>query len=77
MQRSKCEFYAETQAKAEAKLNEWKKTNARAVSIVAQIIEMPSADSAACVIRVEYESSDQVGCSLTDQGDGKRRARCR
>jgi hypothetical protein len=58
MQRSKCEFYAETQAKAEAKLNEWKKTNARAVSIVAQIIEMPSADSAACVIRVEYESSD-------------------
>ena len=58
MQRSKREFRGQNQAKAEAKLNEWKKTNARAVSIVAQIIEMPSADSAACVIRVEYESSD-------------------
>jgi len=58
MQRSKCEFYAETRAKAEAKLNEWKKANARAVSIIAQIIEMPSSDSAACVIRIEYESSE-------------------
>jgi len=57
MHRSKCEFYAETQAKAEAKLNEWKKANARAVFIVAQIIEMPSTDSDACVIRVEYENS--------------------
>jgi hypothetical protein len=55
MQRS-IEFYAETQAKAEAKLNEWKKTNARAVSIIAQIVEM-SYGSDACVIRVEYEHS--------------------
>jgi hypothetical protein len=58
MHRSKCDFYAETQAKAEAKLNEWKKTNARAVSIIAQKIEIPSSDSAECVIRLEYESSD-------------------
>jgi hypothetical protein len=43
---------------AGAKLNEWKKTNATAVSIIAQIIEIPSTDSAACVIRVEYESSE-------------------
>jgi len=57
MQR-RVEFYAETQAKAEAKLNEWKRTNARAVSIIAQIIETPSADSSACVIRVEYENSE-------------------
>jgi hypothetical protein len=53
MQRSKCEFHGQTQAKAEAKLNEWKKANARAVSIIAQIIEMPESD--ACVIRIEYE----------------------
>jgi len=58
MHRSKCEFYAETEAKAAAKLNEWKKANARAVSIIAQIIEKPSTDSAACVIRVEYENSE-------------------
>jgi len=58
MSRSKCEFYAETEAKAAVKLNEWKKANARAVSIIAQIIEMPSSDSSACVIRVEYETSD-------------------
>jgi hypothetical protein len=58
MQRSRCEFKAETQARAEAKLNEWKKANARAVSIIAQIIEMPSADSAECVIRIEYESGE-------------------
>ena len=45
MHRSKCEFYAETEAKAAAKLNEWKKANARAVSIIAQIIEKPSTDS--------------------------------
>jgi hypothetical protein len=57
MQRSKREFYGQNQAKAEAKLNEWKKKNASAVSIVAQIIEMPSADSTACVIRVEYETA--------------------
>jgi len=57
MQRSKCEFHGQNQAKAEAKLNEWKKANARAVSIVAQIIEKPSTDSDACVIRVEYENS--------------------
>jgi len=55
MQRSKCEFHGQTQAKAEAKLNEWKKANARAIFIVAQIIEMPSTDSDARVIRVEYE----------------------
>ena len=58
MQRSRCEFKAETQAGAEAQLNEWKKANARAVSIIAQIIEMPSADSAECVIRIEYESGE-------------------
>jgi hypothetical protein len=33
MRRSKCEFHGQTRAKAEAKLNEWKKANARAVSI--------------------------------------------
>ena len=60
MQRSKCEFYAETQAKAEAKLNEWKKQNARAVSIIAQIIETHSAGSDASVIRVEYENNDKA-----------------
>jgi hypothetical protein len=58
MRRSKCEFHSETEAKAAAKLNEWKKANASAVSIIAQIIEMPSSDSAACVIRVEYESNE-------------------
>ena len=58
MRRSKCEFHGQTQAKAEAKLNEWKKVNARAVSIIAQIVVMPSTDSDACVIRVEYETSD-------------------
>jgi hypothetical protein len=58
MRRSKCEFHGQTQVEAEAKLNEWKKTNATAVSIIAQIIEIPSTDSAACVIRVEYESSE-------------------
>jgi hypothetical protein len=52
------EFHGQTQAKAEAKLNEWKKANARAVSIIAQIIEMPSTGSDACVIRVEYEKSE-------------------
>ena len=57
MHRSKCEFYAETEAKAAAKLNEWKKANARSVFIVAQIIEMPATDSDACVIRVEYEKA--------------------
>jgi hypothetical protein len=58
MQRSKCEFHGRTRAKPEAKLNEWKKANARAVSIIAQIVEMPSTDSDACLIRVEYENSD-------------------
>jgi hypothetical protein len=58
MHRGKCEFYAETEAKAAAKLNEWNKANARVVSIIAQIVEMPSSDSAACVIRVEYETSE-------------------
>jgi hypothetical protein len=57
MQRSKCEFHGQTRAKAEAKLNEWKKANARAVSIIAQIVEMPSG-SDVCLIRVEYENSD-------------------
>jgi hypothetical protein len=61
MQRSKCEFHGQTQAKAEAKLNEWMKANARAVFIVAQIIEMPSTDSDACVIRVEYEKASNDG----------------
>jgi hypothetical protein len=55
MQRSKREFRGQNQAKAEAKLNEWKKANASVVSIIAQIIEMTSTDSDACVIRVEYE----------------------
>jgi hypothetical protein len=50
------EFQGQTQAKAEAKLNEWKKANARTVSIIAQIIES-STDSDAFVIRVEYENS--------------------
>jgi hypothetical protein len=58
MQRSKCEFHGQTQAKAEAKLNERKKANARAVSIIAQIIEKPSIDSDACVIRIEYENGE-------------------
>ena len=58
MHRSKCEFYAETEAEAAAKLNEWKKANARTVSIIAQIIEMHSTGSYACVIRVEYENSE-------------------
>jgi hypothetical protein len=53
-----CEFYGQSQSKAEAKLAEWKKANARAVSIIAQIIERPSTDSDACVIRVEYENSE-------------------
>ena len=53
-----CEFYGQSQAKAEAKLAEWKKANARAVSIIAQIIERPSTNSDACVIRVEYENSE-------------------
>src|SRR5262249_19555280 len=73
MHRRKCEFYAETEAAA--KPNEWKKTNARAVSIIAQIIEMPSTGPGACVIRVEYESGGKcrADCSSTDQGGGKRR----
>jgi len=58
MHRSKCEFYAETEAEAAAKLNEWKKANARAVSIIAQIIEMRSTGSGGCVIRVDYESGE-------------------
>jgi thymidylate synthase len=58
MQRSKCEFHGQTQAKAEAQLNEWKKANARAVSIIAQIVEKLSTDSDACVIRVEYENGE-------------------
>jgi hypothetical protein len=58
MRRSKCQFHGQTQAKAEAKLNEWKKANARAVAIIAQIFEKPSTDSDACVIRVEYENSN-------------------
>jgi len=58
MHRRKCEFYAETEAEAAAKPNEWKKANARAVSIIAQIIEMPSTGPGACVIRVEYESGE-------------------
>ena len=58
MQRSKCEFHGPTQAKAEAKLNEWKKANARAISIIAQIVEKLSTDSDACVIRVEYENGE-------------------
>jgi hypothetical protein len=57
MQRSK-QFHGQTQAKAEAKLNEWKKANARAVSIIAQIVEIPSTDSDACIIRIEYENSN-------------------
>jgi hypothetical protein len=59
MQRIKCEFHGQNQAEAEAKLSKWKKANARGVSIIAQIIEMPSIDSYACVIRVEYEGSEQ------------------
>ena len=58
MQRSECEFHGQTRAKAEAKLKEWKKANARAVSIIAQIIEKPSIDSDACVIRIEYENGE-------------------
>jgi hypothetical protein len=58
MQRSECEFHGQTRAKAEAKLNEWKKANARAVSIIAQIVEMPSIGSDGCLIRVECENSD-------------------
>jgi hypothetical protein len=57
MQRTEREFHGRTQAEAEAKLNEWKKANARAVSIIAQII-VPSTDSNACVIRIEYENSN-------------------
>ena len=56
MQRSKREFRGQNQAKVEAKLNEWKKANASAVSIIAQIRKY-SADSDACVIRVEYETA--------------------
>jgi hypothetical protein len=53
-----CEFYGPSQARAEAKLAEWKKANARAISIIAQIIERPSTNSDGCVIRVEYENSE-------------------
>jgi hypothetical protein len=56
MQRTEREFHGRTQAEAEAKLNEWKKANARAASIIAQII-VPSTDSNAFVIRIEYENS--------------------
>ena len=56
MQDTKREFHGRTQAEAEAKLNEWKKANARAVSIIAQII-VPSTDSNPSVIRIEYENS--------------------
>jgi hypothetical protein len=55
MERRKSEFHGKTRAKAEAALNEWKKANARAVSIITQIIEEPLADSDVCVIRVEYD----------------------
>jgi hypothetical protein len=58
MPRSKCEFHGQTQAEAEAKLNDWKKANARAVSIIAQIFEKPSTHSDACAIRIEYENND-------------------
>ena len=57
MQRNTTEFHDRTRAKAETKLNEWKRANASAVSIIAQIIET-STDSGACVIRVEYECSE-------------------
>jgi len=57
MQRSTCEFYGPTQAKAEAALKEWKKANAKAVSIISQIIERPSG-SDGCVIRLEYECGE-------------------
>ena len=52
-----CEFYGPSQAKAEAKLAEWKKANARAISIIAQIIERPSTNSDACVIRVSTKTA--------------------
>jgi hypothetical protein len=76
MQRSKSEFFGETRAQAEARLNEWKKANARAVAIVAQIIEMHPTGSAGCVIRIEYETANRLPnahdeaarCSSTDQG---------
>ena len=51
------EFYGPSQAKAEAKLAEWKKANARAISIIAQIIERPSTNSDACVIRVSTKTA--------------------
>jgi hypothetical protein len=57
MQRNTCEFHGQTRANAETKLNEWKRANAKAVSIIAQIIET-STDSGACVIHVEYECSE-------------------
>ena len=56
VQRGECVFYGESQAEAEAELNKWKKANAKAVSIIAQIIERPSAGSSAFVIKLEYES---------------------
>jgi len=52
-----CEFYGPSQAKAEVKLAEWKKANARAISIIAQIIERPSTNSDACVIRVSTKTA--------------------
>lgn len=58
MQRSKCEFHGQTQADAETQLNEWKKANARGVSVIAQIVEKLSTDSDVCVIRVEYENGE-------------------
>jgi hypothetical protein len=57
MHRSNCEFHGRTRPEAEAKLNEWKKSNAKAVAIVVQIIEMPSTHLDGCVIRVEYETT--------------------
>ncbi len=58
MQRNKCEFHGRTQAEAEAQLKEWKKANARTVSMIAQIVQRLSTDSDAYVIRVEYESGE-------------------
>jgi hypothetical protein len=51
-------FTAKAKPKLRPNLAEWKKANARAISIIAQIIERPSTNSDACVIRVEYENSE-------------------
>ncbi len=52
-----CEFRGQTEAEAKAKLEAWKKADAREVSIIAQIFDAFRDGSDAYVIRVKYEKS--------------------